>query len=180
MLALALTLALSAAPKVGDTIPDFVAMDTDGNRLELSKLVKDKTVVVAFFPKAFTPGCTMQMKAFRDRQDQLSSRGAQVLAVAMDDKETMARFKKDLQAPFSFIPDPDGRISALFGMREGSAKVASRANIVISEDRKVIAVEEGMPAVDPDGAIAACPLRKPGTTAAPQKGPPPPAAKTPN
>ena len=49
-------LALAAAPKLGDTAPDFTAKDTDGNTITLSTMLKDGPVVLAFFPKAFTPG----------------------------------------------------------------------------------------------------------------------------
>jgi thioredoxin-dependent peroxiredoxin len=56
MLHAALVLALAATPKVGDVAPDFVVKDTDGNELKLNALVNEGPVILAFFPKAFTPG----------------------------------------------------------------------------------------------------------------------------
>ncbi len=153
---------LAAAPlQQGQVVPDFTTKTSAGQTVTLSELVKDRTVVLAFFPKAFTPGCTMQMKAFRDRFAELEKRGATVFGVSMDDAETLARFKKDLNAPFEFLADPDGKITSLFGMRDPEDKVADRGNFVIGEGRKVLAFEKGMSAIDPDDAIAACPLRKP-------------------
>ncbi|MGA9525104.1 MAG: peroxiredoxin [Myxococcaceae bacterium] len=152
---------LAAAPlQQGQVVPDFTAKTSAGQTVKLSELVKEKTVVLAFFPRAFTPGCTMQMKAFRDRFAELEKKGATVFGVSMDDAETLARFKKDLNAPFEFLADPDGRITTLLGMRDEGDKTADRGNFVIGEDRKVLAFEAGMRAIDPDDAIAACPLRK--------------------
>ena len=56
MLSLAVAVALSATPKVGDAAPDFTAKDTDGKELKLSEMVKQGPVILAFFPKAFTGG----------------------------------------------------------------------------------------------------------------------------
>ncbi len=159
MIALSLAAVLLAAapsPKVGQPIPDFQAQDTEGKTQSLAEATKQGPVVVAFFPKAFTPGCTMQMKAFRDAQGELEKKGAQVWAVSMDDKETLAKFKKDLGAQFTFLPDPEGKISRHFGVAKEGSKTASRANFVIGEGRKLLAVETGMGAVNPDEAIAAC------------------------
>jgi peroxiredoxin Q/BCP len=106
------------------------------------------------------------MTAYRERYAELEKKGAQVLAVSMDDRETLARFKKELNAPFPFLPDPEGKLAALFGVK--GEKVADRKTFVIGEGRKVLAIEAGMFAIDPDDAIAACPLRRPrGAPAAP-------------
>jgi peroxiredoxin Q/BCP len=105
------------------------------------------------------------MTAYRERYAELEKKGAQVLAVSMDDRETLARFKKELNAPFPFLPDPEGKVAALFGVK--GEKLADRKTFVIGEGRKVLAIEAGMFAIDPDHAIAACPLRKPRGSAAP-------------
>jgi thioredoxin-dependent peroxiredoxin len=98
------------------------------------------------------------MTAFRDRYAELEKKGAQVLAISMDDRETLARFKKELNAPFPFIPDPEGKIAGLFGVK-GEAR-ADRKTFVVGEGRKVLAIQSGMLAIDPQDSIAACPLRK--------------------
>jgi peroxiredoxin len=156
---LATLLASATAPKVGSVAPDFTAVDSDGKTHHLAELVKKQTVVLAFFPKAFTMGCTHQMKSFRDKHDELTRKGVLVLAVAMDDAETMGKFKKELGAQFPFIADPEAKVAKLFGMHKDNAKVSGRANIVIGEGRKVLAVESGAAAIMPDEAVAACPVR---------------------
>ena len=167
--AIAVALMLAAAPaplEKGQVAPDFEAKTTDGKPFKLSEAVRSKTVVLAFFPKAFTPGCTRQMTAFTEQYKVLEEKGALVIGISMDDNETLARFKKDLKAPFPFIADPEGRISTLFGVRSPGAKYADRKNFVIGRDRKLLEIESGMFAIDPDEAIAACP----GPAAAPKDG----------
>jgi peroxiredoxin len=98
------------------------------------------------------------MSAFRDRYAELEKKGAQVLAISMDDRDTLARFKKELNAPFPFIPDPEGKVAALFGVK--GDKTADRKTFVVGEGRKVLAIQSGMLAIDPHASIDACPLRK--------------------
>lgn len=113
------------------------------------------------------------MKAFRDRYASIEKQGAEVIAISMDDRETLAKFKRELGAPFSFVSDADGRIATQFGVRDPGDRHASRKTFVIGEGRKVLAVEAGMFAIDPDEAIAACPLRprKPAPAPAPATTP---------
>jgi thioredoxin-dependent peroxiredoxin len=83
-----------------------------------------------------------------------------VLGISMDDAQTLARFKKELGAAFPFVPDPEGKIARTFGAAPEGAKHAARHNFVIGQGREILAVESGLSAVNPDEAIAACPLRK--------------------
>ncbi|XXF77039.1 peroxiredoxin [Myxococcaceae bacterium GXIMD 01537] len=157
---------LGATPQVGEAAPEFTVKDTSGKSLTLSEMVKGGPVIVAFFPKAFTPGCTKEMQGYRDRFADIEKLKGQVLAVSMDDAETMARFKADLKAPFAFIPDPDGQLVKLFDVKAPVVSFSKRYTFVIGEDRKVLKVESGGDAVNPEGAIAACPLRKAAAAAA--------------
>lgn len=100
------------------------------------------------------------MRAYRSRYAELKKKGAEVIAISMDDRQTLARFRKELEAPFPFVADPDGRIAALFGARESGSRTADRKTFVIGEGRKVLAIEEGLFAIDPEEAVAACPLRR--------------------
>lgn len=89
----------------------------------------------------------------------------------MDDAETLARFKAELKAPFLFIPDPEGKIVKAFDVKTPVVSFAKRYTFVIGEDRKILKVESGGDAINPEGAIAACPLRKPASKAAPTPAP---------
>jgi peroxiredoxin len=86
----------------------------------------------------------------------------------MDDAETLARFKAELKAPFPFIPDPKGEVVAAYDVKMPLLSVPKRYTFVIGEGRKILKVETGSDAIDPNGAIVSCPLRKP--SAAPDAG----------
>jgi peroxiredoxin Q/BCP len=95
------------------------------------------------------------MSAYRDRYSEFAGT-AQVLGVSMDKLETQAKFAEALKAPFPLLADADGTISKAYGVwNEGG--YASRVTFVIDRDGKVRAVFEGKDALDPAGALAACP-----------------------
>lgn len=73
----------------------------------------------------------------------------------------MAKFKESLKAQFPFIPDPDAKLTKLYDVKTPVMTLANRYTFVIGEDRKVLKVESGKDAIDPNGAIVSCPLRKP-------------------
>ena len=85
----------------------------------------------------------------------------------MDDSETLARFKAELKAPFAFIPDPEGKIVNAFDVKTPVVSFAKRYTFVIGEDRKIAKVESGGDAINPEGAVAACPIRRPAPKAPP-------------
>lgn len=78
----------------------------------------------------------------------------------------MAKFKESLKAQFPFVPDPDAKLTSLYEVKTPVLKLANRYTFVIGEDRKVLKVESGKDAIDPNGAIVACPIRKPKADAA--------------
>lgn len=150
-----------AIPQAGETAPDFTAKDSAGNVYTLSEMVKKGPVILAFFPKAFTGGCTRELKAYRDRYADVEKAQGQVLAISMDDAETLTRFKTELKAPFPFIPDPDGKVVSAYDVKMPLLSVPKRYTFVVGEGLKILKVESGNDAINPHGAIVACPLRKP-------------------
>jgi peroxiredoxin Q/BCP len=156
-----LAMLLGAAPlKVGDKAPDFTLPDTDGNPVTLSRLLEKGPVILAFYPKAFTPGCTQQNQNFRDHFGEVSAKGAQVVGVSVDDVETQKKFKAQYQLPFPLLSDHGGKVAEQYTGKMPVVGLAKRSNVVIGEDGKVVSIVEGGSAVDPTSAIAACPLHK--------------------
>jgi thioredoxin-dependent peroxiredoxin len=86
--------------------------------------------------------------------------GARVLAISMDDPETLKKFKTELKAPFAFIPDPEGKIVALYDVKMPAISVPKRYSFVVGQDLKIVKVQSGPDAINPEGAIAACPVGK--------------------
>jgi peroxiredoxin Q/BCP len=162
MIAMSLLAMLLGAPslKVGDKAPDFTLPDTDGVPVTLSTMLKNGPVILAFYPKAFTPGCTQQNQNFRDHFGEVSAKGAQVVGISVDSVETQKRFKAEYKLPFPLLSDQGGKVSEQYSGKMPVVGLAQRANIVIGEDGTVKAIVEGGQAVDPTSAIASCPLRK--------------------
>jgi len=148
--------------KVGDSAPDFTLSDQEGQPVTLSKALQGGPVILAFYPKAFTPGCTKQNSNFRDKYAEVAQKGAQVFGVSTDSVETQKKFKAELKLPYSLLSDPDGKVARQYSGTIAVVGLASRANFVIGQDGKIAQIVEGGDAVDPNGAIAACPLKKKG------------------
>lgn len=142
-------------PKVGDIAPDFKTRDIEGNEVSLSKLTEQGPVLLAFFPKAFTPGCTKQLSAYAEQYTYLKERNTHVIAVSMDDADTLKRFKESLKADFVFVPDPAGRVVKMFDLQDKQA--AKRAAFVIGKDRRVLRADIGEHALETlDKTIKSC------------------------
>src|SRR5690606_42014403 len=90
--------------------PDFSARTTDGKNIRLSDF-RGKKVVLYFFPKAFTPGCTHQAKTFVAAYPEIEATGATLLGVPTDDFKTQCDFTASLNAPFPMIADQDGSLT---------------------------------------------------------------------
>src|SRR5512138_221238 len=93
----------ATALKVGDKAPDFTLPDTHGAPVTLSRLLEKGPVILAFYPKAFTPGCTQQNKSFRDHFGEVTAKGAQVLGISVDSVETQRKFREKYQLPFPLL-----------------------------------------------------------------------------
>ncbi len=156
-----LALLLAAGLKVGDKAPDFTLPDTEGKPVTLSRLLAQGPVILAFYPKAFTSGCTKQNSNFRDKYAEVEKKGAQVVGISIDDVATQKKFKAEYKLPFSLLSDVGGKVADQYTGTVPVLGYASRSNVVIDQDGKVVQIVEGGDAVDPNGAIALCPLRRP-------------------
>ena len=161
MIAQLIAALLSASPAVGAVAPDFTVKDIDGKELQLSKLVEQGPVIVAFFPKAFTGGCTKEMQAYRDRYTEIQKLNGKVIAVSMDDAATLLKWRNELKAPQTFVADPDGVLVKLFDAKMPVLGMAQRHTFVIGPGRKVLEHTEGSDSIDPTRAVSACGLHKP-------------------
>ena len=157
-----LALVLAAGLKAGDKAPDFTLPDTEGKPVTLSKLLEQGPVILAFYPKAFTPGCTKQNSSFRDQYAEVEKKGAQVLGISVDDVATQKKFKAEYKLPYPLLSDQGGKVASQYTGTMPVVGYASRSNVVIGQDGTVVKIVAGSEAVDPNGAIALCPLKKKG------------------
>jgi len=101
--------------KEGQKAPDFTANDQNGNNVSLSQFT-GKKVVLYFYPKDDTPGCTAEACDFRDNYQGLTAKGIVVLGVSVDDEKSHQKFVTKHNLPFTLIADPDKKIVEAYGV----------------------------------------------------------------
>jgi peroxiredoxin Q/BCP len=104
-----------AKPKEGDKAPDFTAKDQNGKTVSLSDF-KGKNVILYFYPKDDTPGCTAEACSFRDNYQSLLSKGFAVIGVSTDDEKSHKKFETKYSLPFPLVADPDKSIVEAYGV----------------------------------------------------------------
>ncbi len=103
--------------KKGDLAPDFTAIDQTGATVRLSDMLADGPVVLFFYPKAFTPGCTEDSCHFRDLAVEFAALGAQRVGISADDTTIQARFDDTYQLGIPLLSDPDRAIAKQYGVK---------------------------------------------------------------
>ena len=142
--------------KVGDTAPDFTLPSTTGKPVKLSDFQGKKNVVLAFYPAAFTGGCTNEMKAYGASIAKFEGADTQVFGVSTDNSPSQKVFAEQTNATFPMLSDfRDRNVSKSYGILM-PAGVANRATFVVDKAGKIQFIEEGKAAVDITGAATAC------------------------
>jgi thioredoxin-dependent peroxiredoxin len=131
------------ALEIGDPAPDITVLDDQGNPFNLSSL-KGKTVVLYFYPKADTPGCTKEACGFRDNSEQLAKRNAVVIGVSPDTPSAQAKFKAKYELSFPLLADEDHQVAEAFGVWKEKSMYG----------KKYMGVERTTFIIGPDGRIA--------------------------
>ncbi|MBR0526549.1 MAG: thioredoxin-dependent thiol peroxidase [Prevotella sp.] len=110
--------------QIGDKAPELLGRDENGNELRLSDFAGRK-LVLYFYPKDSTPGCTSQACSLRDNYEQLLQRGFAIVGVSVQDEKSHLKFKEKFQLPFPLIADTDHRLVEAFGVWQ-EKKMAGR------------------------------------------------------
>ncbi len=143
--------------KVGDMAPDFTLPSSTGKPISLSEFRGKKTVVLAFFPAAFTGGCTKELTAYQAGIANFDTAGAQVLGISTDNAPTLRHWAEEhLKASYPLLSDFMRKVSAEYGVLVPERGVANRTTFVIDTAGRIQHIEEGTAAVDPTGAAEAC------------------------
>lgn len=141
---LACAIALSAPvvaaepPPPGSAAPDFTLPDAQGKPHRLADW-RGKWLVLYFYPKNDTPGCTTEAIGFRDRQQKLAELKAQVVGVSLDDGASHQAFAEKYRLPFTLLADRDGKVSRSYGALSnfGIVRFAKRYTFLIDPDGRV-------------------------------------------
>ena len=105
------------ALEVGDKIPNFSAKDSYGNDFESNSIIGKKPVVLYFYPKDNTPGCTAQACSFRDQYEDFKDLGAEVIGISSDSESSHQKFTKQYNLPFMLLSDGNKKLRTLFGVK---------------------------------------------------------------
>jgi thioredoxin-dependent peroxiredoxin len=134
-------LALQAVshPQIGSAAPDFVALTTSGETIRLSDY-RGKKVVLYFYPKDDTPGCTIEGCGFRDNYQKILAAGAEILGVSVDNVDSHRMFAEKYKLPFRLVADPDRKITESYGVYNDKWKMARRVTFIIDEKGNVAKV----------------------------------------
>lgn len=130
-------------PEVGQTAPDFTLPNQNGENITLSNL-KGKWVVLYFYPKALTPGCTTQAENLRDSIKELKALGAEVIGVSADETKKLAKFAEKHELPFPLVGDTAHSMLEAYGMWQEKSMYG----------RTYMGVMRSTFIIDPQGKIA--------------------------
>ncbi|MGE3073635.1 MAG: peroxiredoxin [Dehalococcoidia bacterium] len=100
--------------KTGTRAPDFTGRLDDGSTFELAKFRGEKNIVLYFYPKDFTPGCTAQACNFRDNYSEISQYDAIIVGVSSDDEDSHTSFKEKHELPFRLLADPGKQVHRMY------------------------------------------------------------------
>jgi peroxiredoxin Q/BCP len=128
--------------KVGDKAPDFSLPGTDGKTHKLSDY-KGKTVVLAWYPAAFTGGCTAECKAFTSSGEAIKKFDVAYFMASVDTPEKNADFAKQEQANFPMLSDPQKTVATAYGVLSARG-VANRWTFYIGPDGKILAIDKAI------------------------------------
>lgn len=118
----------------GTIAPAFTVKDTNGNTVSLSDFA-GKTVVLYFYPKDDTPGCTKEAQSFRDAYDEYKGKDMVVLGVSMDDEASHKAFTEKYGLPFQLLADVDGEITKAYDVYGGT--LPQRVTYIIDSEGKI-------------------------------------------
>jgi len=120
--------------RVGDRAPDFELMSQKGEMVRLGNFLGKKAVVLYFYPKDETPGCTKEACAFRDSYEVFKDAGAEVIGISSDTEESHSIFSLKYSLPFALLSDENGKVRREFGVPSSMGLLPGRVTYVIDKD----------------------------------------------
>ena len=140
------------ALEVGQKAPDFALRGSDGKTHRLADFVGKRGFVLAWFPKAFTPGCTAELGSLRDGAAEIARYDADVFMVSYDSPETNADFARSLGTQQVLLSDPDGAVATAFGV--AGASFAQRWTFYVDKDGLVREIDRAVDTANAGADIA--------------------------
>lgn len=120
--------------KIGDVLPNFTAKDTNGNDFDSNNYIGKQSVVIYFYPKDDTPGCTTQACSFRDNYQDFKDLGAEVIGISSDSVQSHIKFKSKFNLPFILLSDNNKKLRKLFGVENSLLFIPGRETFVADKN----------------------------------------------
>jgi peroxiredoxin Q/BCP len=131
-------------PKVGDKAPLVEGKDQNGKSWKLADAIGKQIILLYFYPKDDTPGCTKEACGFRDRIADLKKENVEVVGVSFDSPESHQKFISKYSLNFPLLADTDGKIADAYGVRMPGKEMANRVSFLIGQDGKIVHVTNTM------------------------------------
>ncbi|HOB33280.1 MAG TPA: peroxiredoxin [Verrucomicrobiota bacterium] len=131
-----------STPKVGDKAPLVEGKDQDGKTWKLADEIGKNVVLLYFYPKDDTPGCTREACGFRDSMSDLQSKGVKVVGVSFDTADSHKAFIAKHNLNFPLLADTDGKIADAYGARMPDRQMARRVSFLIGKDGRILHVTD--------------------------------------
>jgi thioredoxin-dependent peroxiredoxin len=139
---LSATALFAEMPKVGDTAPPFSGTDQDGKTIALADFAGKTNVLLYFYPKDFTGGCTKEACGFRDRLGELQTNNVAVIGVSFDSADSHKKFAEKYSLDFPLIADTNGVITKAYDAKMPVVNMDKRVSFLIGADGKIVHVTE--------------------------------------
>jgi peroxiredoxin Q/BCP len=140
------------AVQPGEAAPDFKAASTAGRELSLGDFA-GKWLVLYFYPKSFTPGCTAESCSLRDGYQDIQSAGAAILGVSLDNLETQQKFKAEHKLPFELLSDENAVVAKAYDALGFGGFMAKRLTFIINPEGKVVRIIDSVKTGDHDAQV---------------------------
>jgi peroxiredoxin Q/BCP len=122
---------------IGDPAPDFSLVDEKGMPVSLKDFIGKKIVILYFYPKDFTPGCTTEACSFRDDYKLYEDKGAVVIGVSLDSVESHSKFSEKYELPFPILSDKSKEVAKAYGVLGIGGLAAKRVTFMIDKNGKI-------------------------------------------
>ncbi|MFZ1082350.1 MAG: peroxiredoxin [Candidatus Kryptoniota bacterium] len=130
--------------KVGDKAPEFELQATGGKIFRLSGNLNGGKLILYFYPKDFTPGCTREACGFRDEFAELRKSEIKVFGISTDSIGSHEKFKMEHQLPFDLLSDLNGEVARLYGAYNKLFRMANRVTIILDGDGTILSITKNM------------------------------------
>lgn len=140
--ALLATAVPALALEVGKPAPEFTLSASDGKTYSLADFRGKQAVVVAWYPKAFTKGCTIECKSLAENGDKIRAYDVAYFMASTDEVDVNKKFADEYKADFPLLSDPDGKVAQAYGVKMPLLNIARRVTVYIGKDGNVLKVDE--------------------------------------